>query len=199
MASSNAVASVYAKALLELSIAQGGNSRAQEIGEELNDLTEAIVANKAFVRFLSSPVVDRAARRGVIERAFKGKISETLYNFVATVEHKGRLSFLVSIAQVYDALLQKLFGKTEVDVYTVDGKALSATTESLMRERLKATVGKDAIFHYYPDPAMIGGIKLRIEDQLVDGSIATRLRRLQESIIASGGAVVRSDMGRFIA
>jgi len=46
---------------------------------------------------------------------------------------------------------------------------------------------------------MIGGIKLRIADQLVDGSVATQLRRLQETIIESGGAAVRSDSKRFIS
>ncbi len=199
MSTSNEVATVYAKALFELAIASGGNARAQEIGEELNDLTEAVVGNKAFVRFLSSPVVDRRERTKVIERAFSGRISDTLYRFVRILDRKGRLAQLVEVGECYDGMLQKLFGKTEVDVYTVDGKALPVSTEALMRDRLKATVGKDAVFHYYADASMIGGIKLRIEDQLVDGSIATRLRRLQESIVASGGAIVRSDMNRFIA
>ena len=199
MISTDKIATVYANALLELAIKEGGNSRAQEIGEELDALCEVISANKAFVEFLGSPVVDRTARTATIDRVLKGKVSEAIYRFVRIVNHKGRLGHLLAMGQAYDTLLQKLFGKTEVDVYTVDGQPMDEATETLMREKLRAVIGSEAIFHYYADKSMIGGIKLRIADQLVDGSVATQLRRLQETIIESGGATVRGDSKRFIA
>lgn len=199
MSSTDKIATVYANALLELAVKEGGNSRAQEIGEELDALCEVIGANKAFVEFLGSPAVDRAARTATIDRVLKGRVSDAIYRFVRIVNHKGRLGHLLSMGQAYDTLLQKLFGKTEVDVYTVDGQPMGEATETLMREKLRATIGSEAIFHYYAEKSMIGGIKLRIADQLVDGSVATQLRRLQETIIESGGAAVRSDSKRFIS
>ena len=199
MSSTDKIATVYANALLELAVKEGGNSRAQEIGEELDALCEVIGANKAFVEFLGSPAVARAARTATIERVLKGRVSDAIYRFVRIVNHKGRLGHLLSMGKAYDTLLQKLFGKTEVDVYTVDGQPMGEATETLMREKLRATIGSEAIFHYYAEKSMIGGIKLRIADQLVDGSVATQLRRLQETIIESGGAAVRSDSKRFIS
>jgi F-type H+-transporting ATPase subunit delta len=199
MSSTDKIATVYANALLELAVKEGGNSRAQELGEELDALCEVIGANKAFVEFLGSPAVDRAARTATIDRVLKGRVSDAMYRFVRVVNHKGRLGHLLSMGKAYDTLLQKLFGKTEVDVYTVDGQPMGEATETLMREKLRATIGSEAIFHYYAEKSMIGGIKLRIADQLVDGSVATQLRRLQETIIESGGAAVRGDSKRFIA
>lgn len=199
MIATDKIATVYANALLELAVKEGGHSRAQEIGEELDALCEVIGANKAFVEFLGSPAVARAARTATIERVLKGRVSDAIYRFVRIVNHKGRLGHLLSMGKAYDTLLQKLFGKTEVDVYTVDGQPMGEATETLMREKLRATIGSEAIFHYYADKSMIGGIKLRIADQLVDGSVATQLRRLQETIIESGGAAVRSDSKRFIS
>lgn len=199
MIATDKIATVYANALLELAVKEGGNSRAQEIGEELDALCEVIGANKAFVEFLGSPAVARAARTATIERVLKGRVSDAIYRFVRIVNHKGRLGHLLSMGKAYDTLLQKLFGKTEVDVYTVDGQPMGEATETLMREKLRATIGSEAIFHYYAEKSMIGGIKLRIADQLMDGSVATQLRRLQETIIESGGAAVRSDSKRFIS
>ena len=199
MSSTDKIATVYANALLELAVKEGGNSRAQEIGEELDALCEVIGANKAFVEFLGSPAVDRAARTATIDRVLKGRVSDAMYRFVRVVNHKGRLGHLLSMGKAYDTLLQKLFGKTEVDVYTVDGQPMGEATETLLREKLRAAIGSEAIFHYYAEKSMIGGIKLRIADQLVDGSVATQLRRLQETIIESGGAAVRSDSKRFIS
>ncbi len=195
----NEIAKVYARALLDLAVAAGGNSQAKELGEELTALCEVAAANKKCVLFLSSPAVARARRTATMERLLKGRVSETLYRFVITLNRKGRLGQLLAIGTAYDTLLQELFGMTEVDVYTVDGKSMDASTESLMRETLRAAIGREAIFHYYADATMIAGIKLQIADQLVDGSVATRLRRLQQTMIESGGATVRRDSNRFIA
>ncbi len=199
MSQHNEIATVYARALLDLAVAKGGNSAAKELGEELAALCEVASADKKFVLFLSSPAVTRERRAATIERLLKGRVSETLYRFVVVLNRKGRLGQLLAIGNAFDALLQELFGMTEVDVYTVDGKPMGEATETLMREKLRAAIGREAIFHYYADTTMIGGIKLQIADQLIDGSIATRLRRLQQTMIESGGATVRRDSKRFIA
>ena len=45
---------------------------------------------------------------------------------------------------------------------------------------------------------MIGGLKLRIGDQLIDGSVASRLRRLRQNLLTSGGSAIRNRLGRII-
>lgn len=198
MATNDKVAAVYANALLDLAQKQGGNARAQEVGEEFRELAEVIRLDKSFRALLASPTVERAARRAALERILKGRVSDTLLRFILVVERKGRLSHLAAMEEAYDELLQGLFGKTEVDVFTVDGQPLEKMTEDSLRERLRGATGREAVFHYAADSSMIGGIKFRIEDQLVDGSVATRLRRLRESIIQGGGATIRGNTGRFI-
>jgi len=198
MATNDKVATVYAHALLEMAQKQGGNARAQEIGEEFRELAEVIKLDKSFRALLASPTVERAARSVALGRILKGNVSDTLLRFIMVVDRKGRLSHLAEMEEAYDELLQGLFGKTEVDVFTVDGQPLEKTTESSLRERLRTATGREAVFHYAADASMIGGIKLRIEDQLVDGSVATRLRRLRESIIQGGGATIRGNTERFI-
>lgn len=198
MATNDKVAAVYANALLDLAQKQGGNARAQEVGEEFRELAEVIRLDKSFRALLASPTVERAARRAALERILKGRVSDTLLRFILVVERKGRLSHLPAMEEAYDELLQGLFGKTEVDVFTVDGQPLEKMTEDSLRERLRGATGREAVFHYAADSSMIGGIKFRIEDQLVDGSVATRLRRLRESIIQGGGATIRGNTGRFI-
>jgi len=88
MIATDKIATVYANALLELAVKEGGNSRAQEIGEELDALCEVIGANKAFVEFLGSPAVARAARTATIERVLKGRVSDAIYR-CANCESQG--------------------------------------------------------------------------------------------------------------
>jgi F-type H+-transporting ATPase subunit delta len=198
MATNDKVAAVYANALLELTQKQGGNTRAQEVGEEFRQLAEMINEDKSFRSLLASPTIERGARSAALDRILRGNVSDVLMRFIMVVDRKGRLNHLVEMEEAYDELLQGLFGKTEVDVFTVDGQPLEKTTETSLCERLRTATGREAVFHYAADASMIGGIKLRIEDQLVDGSVATRLRRLRESIIRGGGATIRGNTERFI-
>jgi hypothetical protein len=46
---------------------------------------------------------------------------------------------------------------------------------------------------------MVGGVKLRIGDQLIDGSVAAKLRRMRRSLVEDAGAKVRADIGRFLS
>ena len=67
-----------------------------------------------------------------------------------------------------------------------------------MVEKIRSATGKEPVLHTYSDPSMIGGIKLIIGDQLIDGSVATRLRRMREGIVGRGAVGLRAEAGRFL-
>ena len=67
-----------------------------------------------------------------------------------------------------------------------------------LSSKVKARLGKDPVFHQYADPAMIGGLVLRIGDQLIDGSVRGQLRGLRESLLENGSASIRSGSGGFL-
>jgi F-type H+-transporting ATPase subunit delta len=77
-----------------------------------------------------------------------------------------------------------------VTVFT-PGAMLGETLQQLVRDRIKAALGKEAVVAAEIDPEMIGGIKLRIGDRLIDGSVATRLRRMRQSAASSKGTWTR--------
>jgi F0F1-type ATP synthase delta subunit len=59
-------------------------------------------------------------------------------------------------------------------------------------------LGKEPVIHPYVDATMLGGIKLRIGDQLIDGSVQTKLRRLSESIQRGGSVAIRERFETYI-
>ena len=62
---------------------------------------------------------------------------------------------------------------------------------------LKKSIGKDPVMHFYADPSMIGGLKLRIGDRLIDGSVAAQLRRMRSTLLDRG--LGGRDAGTFLA
>jgi F-type H+-transporting ATPase subunit delta len=143
-------------------------------------------------------MLDRAEREASLQRILTGNASELLMKFVMVLNRKGRLGHLLEIGDAFDQLLQERFGKVEVDVYTVNGGQLPDEVAGAVKARVKSAFGKEAVLHSYADAGMIGGIKLRVGDQLIDGSVATRLRRMRAAMLDAARVDLAAKPERFI-
>ena len=192
----DAVAGVYARSLYELAEAAGGRAKVLEVAEELEQCCELARADRSFREFLASPIVDRARRREALRRIFEGRVTDLFLRFLLVVNGKGRLSHLEPIGEAYDRMVHEAFGRIEVDVYT-PAQIDAAQVESL-KKRIGAALRKEPVIHAYVDPDMIGGLRLRIGDQLIDGSVAGQVRRLRHSLLGSASPALREDIKRII-
>ena len=188
---------MYAQSLFELGEAAGGDAKLVEIGEELQGIVEIVRGDAAFAEFLRSPIVEREKRADTLRRVFDGKVTDVLLRFLLVLNDKGRLGHLDDVSDGYGELLNDRFGRIEVDVYTVDG-ALDAAQLEQLAQKVKGRLGKDPVFHQYADPSMIGGLVLRIGDQLIDGSVRGQLRGMRESLLENGSASIRSGGDGFL-
>jgi F-type H+-transporting ATPase subunit delta len=123
-------------------------------------------------------------------------VSDLTYKFLQVLNEKGRLGHLSPIVAAYEQMVQHAYGRVEVDVYTatpIDQQEVAA-----IRDRLKSMLGKEPVIHPYIDEGMIGGLRLQIGDQLIDGSVRTQLRKLRDNLSATGGAEIRSKAAGMI-
>ena len=192
----DALAKVYAKSLFELAMDAGGSDKLVEIADELEQICELAREDKKINLFFSSPVVDVTARGKTLSAIFTNRITDLTLRFLLVLNNKGRLDRLESIETAFDQLLQEAFGRVEVDVITpvaVDAESLTA-----IKQKIETVLGKEPVLHPYVDEHLLGGIKLRIGDQLIDGSLQTRLRKLGEELKNNGGAAVRERFEAFM-
>jgi F-type H+-transporting ATPase subunit delta len=192
----DAVAQVYARSLYELAEEAGGRDKIVEVAQELEQTCELARADRAFSAFLGSPIIDRARRGAALRRIFHGNVTDLVLRFLLVLNDKRRLGHLKAICDAYDQIVHEAFGRVEVDVYTPG--LLEAGEVDALKRRIGSVLGKEPILYTYIDRAMIGGLKLRIGDQLVDGSVASRLRRMRQDMLASGGPAVRDRIERII-
>jgi F-type H+-transporting ATPase subunit delta len=193
----DALALVYARSLYELAEQAGGRDKIMELGDELEQICELTRGDRAFAEFLSSPIINRARRGDVLSSVLQNRVTDLVLRFLLVLNRKGRLNHLEMINTAYDRLVQEAHGRVEVDVYT----ATPAGPDGLsgISDRIKEVLGREPVLHTYTDPSMIGGVKLRIGDQLIDGSVATRLRRLKQSLLTNGSASMRDRFDRIMA
>jgi F-type H+-transporting ATPase subunit delta len=192
----DALAQTYARSLFELVQAKGGQGAIESTLGELEDILELARSSPNLSEFFASPAVPAARRRESLKRMFKGRISDHTCHFLLVLNDKGRLAHLPSIAAAFDAMVQEHFGRVEVDVYTAG--PISADELRAIKDRFQRAIGKEAIIHPYTDGSMLGGVKIRIGDRLIDGSVATQLRRMKEQLHSSGSAALRASTERII-
>ncbi|MEO1008028.1 MAG: ATP synthase F1 subunit delta [Planctomycetota bacterium] len=192
----DALAETYATSLFEFCKDKGGIDAVEETLDELLGVLNTARDDAQFSEFLASRVLATSARKASLSSILAGRISERTLHFLLLLNDKERLSHLPAIAASFQAMAQQALGRLDVDVHTAS--PISEADLDAIRERLASALGKDVVAHHRADPGMIGGLKLRFGDQLVDGSIAGRLRRLRDQLAADGATRVRTRVAEII-
>jgi F-type H+-transporting ATPase subunit delta len=174
------VAVSYAQALLDLAMEA---KSADAVGQELRDLRQIVDTTPQFGQILADPAIGVEEREKLIRTVFSGKSSQLVLNFLLLLNVKGRLALLPAIAGAYDDLLDQQQGKVEVDV-TVAVKLSDKQLETV-RQRISTALKRDAIVHQYVDASIIGGLMLRVQDQLIDGSVRAQLNSIRRQLLSA--------------
>jgi F-type H+-transporting ATPase subunit delta len=172
------LAATYANALLELTTEPG---EAETVGQELADLRTILRDDRMAMAVLNDPALGDTERQSLLDRVFQGRVSPLMMKFLHVLAEKGRLGLLIAIAGAYQDLLDKRAGKVEVDA-TVAFRLDEATFESV-RQRIGGALKKDVVLHQYVDEKILGGMVLRVQDKLIDGSVRTQLAAMRERIL----------------
>lgn len=192
----DAVCSLYAKVLMETALAKGGQALVEEIGSELLELAEGQGRDAKVVEFFRSRIVPAASREAVLRKAMSGRCNDLVLNLMLTLNSNGRLGRFRDVAAAFDSLVQARFGRVEVDVFTAS--PLNDEDKATLTERISRALGRPAVLHAYVEAGMIGGVKLRIGDQLIDASYQTRLTRLRQQLAENGLPALRAKFDRLV-
>lgn len=190
------LATLYAQSLLELAEDAGGQEKMLELADELEQVSELLAGERDLRTLFSTPVIDEETRAGLIRRVFENRVTDLLLRFMLVLNANDRLGHFDSIQAAYDQMVQDAFGRIEVDV--IAAITLDDATLARISERIKTALGKEPVLHPSVDESIIGGLQLRIGDRLLDGSVATRLRRLGDQLRVNGGHAIRTETNRFM-
>jgi F-type H+-transporting ATPase subunit delta len=172
------LAIAYAQALLELA---NESKTTEAVGQELDALREVIEKNPTFAQVLSDPAISTEERGRLLHRVFDGRASKLMLHFLGLVNEKGRLNILSSIAGAFDELLDQQQGKIEVDATVAE--RLSDQQLEAVRQKISEALKRNAVVHQYVDPQIIGGLVLRVQDQLIDGSVRAQLAAMRRKLL----------------
>ncbi|MGN0642409.1 MAG: F0F1 ATP synthase subunit delta [Huintestinicola sp.] len=171
------VEKVYSEALLEIAEENGSLS---ELDEELNALVTVFEANPELTDVLSTPTVSDAEKLELIENVFKGRVSETAFNFLCVLTEKGRCRYLGSIAKAFRKSFYDISGIVEVTVTST--RPLTDSAREKLKAKLEKKYGKKVIMTEKVDMSIMGGLVVTCGDSMLDGSVKTKLEEMHKQI-----------------
>lgn len=172
----------YARALMAIGQDQGVYER---LGEELAEFTNMIDQTRDLRLVLQTPTFSREARDAVITKICAAQgAHEITVHFLKLLNEKHRLAYVAKISSAFRDLADEAEGRVRAEV--TSAAALSSKSENQLRETLAQLTGKSVLMDQKVDPDLIGGIVTRVAGLLLDGSLRTQLKTMEDKLKQTG-------------
>jgi F-type H+-transporting ATPase subunit delta len=168
----------YVQAIVEIAREQQNF----EAWERDLDLLGAMVADSRVDAFLDNPSVQAAQKKHAVDIVLKDAQPEAR-NLAHLLVERHRTGIIPDLVTAFHEALLAEQGIVVADVTTAE--PLDERMQAEVRERLGTLLGKTVQLRMHTDPDIIGGLVAKVGDQVIDGSVQTRLRRLRQRLKAS--------------
>ncbi|MCC2112361.1 MAG: F0F1 ATP synthase subunit delta [Hyphomicrobiales bacterium] len=169
------VAGRYAGALFDLATETG---EVDAIEAELARIEALLGESEDLRRLVRSPVFSAEQQLNAISAILdKMEMSGTVGNFVRLVAKNRRLFALSGMIAGYRRLAAAHRGEASADITTA--APLSDANMAALKEALKDVTGKDVNINAKVDPALLGGLIVRLGSRMIDTSLRSKLNSLK--------------------
>ncbi|MBR1691554.1 MAG: F0F1 ATP synthase subunit delta [Lachnospiraceae bacterium] len=173
------ISKTYGEALVELAVEE---NKVDDFVKELTVISQILKENSDFDALMNHPKIVKEEKKKVMENVFRGRISDELLGFFLLIIEKDRYGEIDSILSYFIDQVKAIKGIGIV--YVTTAVPLGQQQKQKIEQRLLQTTGyKEVEMHYDVDEALIGGMKIRIGDRVVDSSVQTKLSELTKQLM----------------
>jgi F-type H+-transporting ATPase subunit delta len=170
----------YASALADIAFEQGAATPALK---QFDDFLAAYASSAELRNFLASPAVTRGEKHAVIEKiSARLGTSRIVRNFLLVVIDHQRTQMLPEIAETFREVIRQRQGIAEAEISSA--VELSAGQKKQFSQTLESMTGKKIEPRFLLEPALLGGVIVRIGSTIYDGSLRSRLNTLRVRLAA---------------
>ncbi len=172
----------YAAALFDLA----DERRALDaVAGDLRELRAMVQGSGDLMRLLRSPVLSRDEQgKAVAALAERAGLSPLTRDFLGVVARNRRLFAVPAMIEAYLKKLAERRGEVTAEVTVA--QPLTEARQAALTEQLRRAVGGRVAVDIRVDPALLGGMIVKIGSRMVDASLSSRLQRLRLAMKAAG-------------
>lgn len=183
----NVVAQRYAGALAQL-----GKQNMKPVFESLSVLHSVMQSSHSVRVFFEAPGIPLELKTQKAKSILQDKLDEQVLNLFLVLIARARVSVLSEIYESFKNIYHKQIG--QVDVKVSLSRAFPQTQQEELEEKIAQTIDaqkeqfgleqKDLnyVIETKVDPSLLGGLTIRIEDYLLDGSVSEYLNRWRRDV-----------------
>ncbi len=176
-----AIGAVYAQALINEAQKQNVLS---DVTDDVRGISGLLKSNVDFAAFTQAVTIADEERASILTKIFEGRVHELTLQVLKSLSRRDRLMFIGGMVRAFEDILHKAAGI--VDVELVSSVELRPELISRLKDAVAKSTGKSPELTIKIDPSLIGGMTLRIDDTLIDGSVETQLAKIKEQMKTGG-------------
>lgn len=177
-----AIASRYARALVEVVLEQHIDT--DSAIQQLNIIVDAVKDSSQLRKVWESPAVPAQQKRGLLDAIVaQTGASRPIRNFLAILIDHQRIPMLERITRQFVVELDAQLGFAQAEVSSA--RPLSDLEKGRLEQQVGRMTGKKVRVRYDSDPALLGGVMVRLGSTVYDGSVRGQLQKLKEQLSAS--------------
>lgn len=170
----------YASALLQIAKEQ---DNVESILSDIELIKNTIDDSRELEVFLRSPIIKFDDKAEALEELFGNEVQEVIRQFIKLLARKNRVNLLYQITQGFIEQYNAYAGIIEIEVYAA--QELTESQQQSLHNALERKTGKKVNMHLNVDESLKGGIAVRIDDTVIDGTIKHKLEQLEESFLST--------------
>jgi F-type H+-transporting ATPase subunit delta len=173
------LATDYAQALFEVASKRGG---ADDIEKDLEGIKELLGTHKKFRDILYHPSITKTEKKDIIDKIIAPQCSSKwVKNILYILVDKRRERMLDYLPDVFKGVVGRIRGVVSVKVQTAF--PLTETRLVKLKENLEKLTKKKVELETEVNNEIIGGMVIRIENKIIDGSIINHLKNLKKNLL----------------
>ncbi|MDT8322621.1 MAG: ATP synthase F1 subunit delta [Bacteroidota bacterium] len=173
------VAHRYAEAILD---ATPEGSEVETMLADLRDVQASIEGSRELKLFFESPVISQKKKAEAVQALFSGRVSDYVLSVLLLLVEKGRETLVLLILSAVMDVHRRRQGIVRTHVRSA--VTLGEEQRARLVQALGAASGKRVEAQYSVDPSLMGGLLVRLDDTVYDGSVLRQLDRLRTRFIS---------------
>ena len=172
------IARNYAEALFQLGEQSGHTALYADL---LDAVAHAVGSTPRIEAVLMSPRITKAEKSRILAKALPDAPRDFVL-FLQSVVKRGRQRLFGDMASQYLALVDIKLDRVRAKVTVA--RAVDEKLREKIAQDLTKAIGKQVLPDFEVEPAILGGVIVRVGDRVYDGSVRRRLVRLRRQLLA---------------
>jgi F-type H+-transporting ATPase subunit delta len=141
---------------------------------------EERLRSDSLIPFLDDPAVSFVEKRARLDRTWPAGVSQGPRNFVLFLARENQVKLLGTVADEFERLVKRRL--TAQVAWVTSAVPLTKSEQVVLAKQFKARFGEGLELRFNVDASLLGGVVIRVGDQVIDGSLAGKLDALRERL-----------------